>query len=420
MAEILNGEGGHTSFAPLSQSQTLQICQHLHDLIRQLQVQADTVIRPAVQRNDEAIATLREGLSNANAGVHSLQEGLSHADTVVDGLRKEQARINTSVSKTTAGMDDNRENIESIIEAQQLTNGQVSKVASDLERNIAQTKEVQHEVEHRIGHNFEKLQDRVGRLELKLDQLTEYDEIDKITAQEQKEALRRTDTSAQLLRDDLTKTNTVIHMMEARLQERGKGMQDTQQHLDQTNAVILKLHEDQQHSKAAFEELRQGCKKMNAHVGQVHGVLDNAIKALTQLESRVDDAAVTLDSTRIGVEQAKSNVQGLKETQAVAQASLQNLAQNLAETSCATQQVKAGLKETQAIVLPNLQMDHAHGNPLASGGIAGGATMAIVQQIVGTGSLSARGRPFSKGDHIKKVTREINQSSTNPNRMAWI
>jgi len=419
MAEFLNGEGGHASFAPLSQSQTLQICQHLHELIRQLQAQVGTA-QTGLGRSEEAIATLREGLSNTNAGVLTLQESLSHTNNVVDGLRKEQGRINISGNKATEGLEEAQESIEALIEAQRLTNTKVLKVSTDLDQNVATTKEVQTDVEHRIGHNFEKLQDKVGRLDLKLEQLTEYDELDKITAQEQKEALRRTDVFAQLVRDDLTKTSTVVHMIEGRLQERGKGMQDTQNHLAETNKVMLKLHEDQQHSKAAFEELKQGCKKMNGHVGQVHEVLDSTVKALSRLEDRVDDTVVNLDRTRVGVEQAKCNVQGLQETQQIAQASLKNLAEDLAETSCATQQVKAGLRETQAIVLPNLQMDHAHGNPLAQGAIAGGAMMAVVQ-VSKSGAHTPRSQTFSKGAaHIKKVAREINQSSTNPNRMAWI
>jgi len=403
MADILGGSTGHTNFAPLSKDQTVKIAQHLQEQIKFLQEQVQE-LKVGANQSSDTVAALRSNLDNTNNIVYTMQEGVASTNITVDNTKNDLARTRQGVLKLNAGFEQCTEQISSLREAQKIASTNVQKVSQDLEQNVETTHAVRDDIERRIGTNFEKLTDHVHRLDLALKQLTEYDELDKVAAQEAKEGLRKSETTVRNLRDDLTKTNTVLHMLEQQLTgEAGSGvkgyLRETRALLDDTTAQMMKLQEDHEHTKAHLQDTQGALRKAQENIKNVSHNLDTAKQNLDQTSLKIDGQMGVLSVTGQRCEQLQSKVQTLNEGHDMAHATIRMLQQELSDTQQSASQTKAALKETQAIVLPNLHMDLPH--------------------LGGSGGLPNSARPNTKHGHIRKVPAQGTQKE-DANRMAWI
>jgi len=405
MADILSGASGHSSFAPLSQAQTIEICQHLSELISQLQEEIAN-LHARHDTNEDAIANLRGGLGSSNAMISDLKSGLTENSNAIESTRADVGRNFGKTGGLHATLQNAQESIEALRQAQKITNTFVQKLTGDLQRNDDLTNSVREDIERRLGTNFEKLQDQVGRLDLKLNQLTEYDELDKVASQEQKEVGRLTDEKVRNLKDESIRTNTMLAMLEARLTDRGNGMKENTKNLEDTKGLMLRMSEDYEHMKGSFAELQLSCKQMGLHVGQVSEDLDVTSRTLKDVTGRLDSTVNGLDTARQTIDLQKGNLQSLQESHVMAHQSIRNLSENLADTHATAHQVKVGLKETQAIVLPNLKM-------------GGGAADPASQTTIKTPRAPLGPKGASGGMGIRKVDRGINLGSAT-NSLAWI
>lgn len=100
-----------------------------------------------------------------------------------------------------------------------------------------------------------------------------------------------------------------------------------------------------------------GVKGVKDHVKKVHENLDRAVTSLQTTQGKLESASGVLESTRQGLNHMRGNVQCLKESSEMAHRAMQNFKNELDNVGATTNAVRAGLKETNALVLPNLHID---------------------------------------------------------------
>merc|ERR1712007_179028 len=196
------------------------------------------------------------------------------------------------------------------------------------------------------------------------------------------------------VRDDLTKTNTVVHIIETRLTDNSNGLKQARACLEELDHAMQKLHEELEKTKGEVVDVQAGVKSASGHVKKVHEGLDRTVTSLQTTQTRLEAASGVLESTRQGLNQMRGNVQSLKEGHEMAHRTMANLKNELDNVGSTANAVKAGLKETNALVLPNLHME--------LGGSMTGTGM-------GMPSTPSRGTDR----HIRKVAK-----GSTPNRMS--
>eukprot|EP00746_Dinoflagellata_sp_MGD_P162743 gnl/MRDRNA2_/MRDRNA2_90439_c0_seq1.p1 gnl/MRDRNA2_/MRDRNA2_90439_c0~~gnl/MRDRNA2_/MRDRNA2_90439_c0_seq1.p1 ORF type:complete len:427 (-),score=97.63 gnl/MRDRNA2_/MRDRNA2_90439_c0_seq1:62-1279(-) len=404
MAEIIGGSSDHKTFAPLSHGQTLQVCQHLQALITQLQSQHNELRRDLKQTNDN-VGALRAGLGNTNAAVHTVQENMQNMNTMMDGVKKELGRTNVNVQKLQVGLEMTNENVSALREASKVTNTNIQELRTANAEGIRQLGVLREDVEKNCHGEINELKDKLSKTNLELTTTRDDLEATKNKFHEFKDGMRRIDVQG--VKDDLAKTNTVVHMLEQRICEGQLNLKATRQNLEETNSVTLKIHEDHENTKAQLNDCSGGLKRCSAHVKSLIEGHEHLTVKMSNAESKLESTAAGLGYQRGVLDQTNSNVRSLRENYDMANATMRALQTHLEDTYALCQALKAGLKETNSIVLPNLSMDNV--SALSMGG---NPQHIKFPESQGTMPSPAKGKPY-----VNKATAAAGKMSARNNRI---
>merc|ERR1712136_443228 len=141
-------------------------------------------------------------------------------------------------------------------------------------------------------------------------------------------------------RNDLLKTNTVVHILEKRLMD-----------------VSASLKATRLSAQDLQEEMQKSVNQAHAHVTQVHEDLDRAGQSLNSTQGRLGKVCAGLDCVTSGQDQIRTQVQSLKDSHSTVQDTISSLKDDVAETGSTLQSLRKCLSQTNALVLPNLHMD---------------------------------------------------------------
>eukprot|EP00929_Paragymnodinium_shiwhaense_P040800 TRINITY_DN21247_c0_g1_i3.p1 TRINITY_DN21247_c0_g1~~TRINITY_DN21247_c0_g1_i3.p1 ORF type:complete len:428 (-),score=107.50 TRINITY_DN21247_c0_g1_i3:254-1462(-) len=378
MADLLAGEGGPSShFAPLSSSQTLSICRHLEEQIRQLSGKLDSVAKE-MQDSSSHVNELKSMKETLASSLQNLQEDLLGQKTLVDTTRRELGRTNASVQELKGGLAASNESINGLRDAHKVTNTTIEKMGQNLlvTHNLAH--KCQEAIEKRIDLDLASLRDELSRTQLDLRHLRADEEVLKAGLQDTRESLRQVDVFAKGVAADLAARTTVVNILEDRLTDTVGGLKATKQSLEDLSTVTLTLHEDHQNTKGTVNEVFAGLKKVGVHVKQVHESLVAEAGKVADAQGSLQDCVAGLENSRQQILDLRGKVQACQQGQDMSKNQINSLRNELAEVNSDTQRVKAGLKETSSILLPNINMDSAEVRTMAArhGSLLGGPSLA--------------------------------------------
>eukprot|EP00927_Polykrikos_kofoidii_P050312 TRINITY_DN4421_c0_g2_i1.p1 TRINITY_DN4421_c0_g2~~TRINITY_DN4421_c0_g2_i1.p1 ORF type:complete len:437 (-),score=62.79 TRINITY_DN4421_c0_g2_i1:360-1583(-) len=406
MADMLEGNSGQVMYAPLSQNQTITLTRHLQDQIRALLQRLD-------QLDDDFQNTKGEvsGLKTSNDGlgsqVQQLQDGLSNTKAVVDSTRKELGRTNAHVQKLHSGLGSANDNIASLRDSHKVMSTQMDKLKEDLVQTNHVAKNCREAIEKRLDLECAQLRDELGKTNLNLKHLRADHETVKTGFHEEREALRDANNQSKGIANDLAATNTVVGILEQRLAETMNGLKTTRQNLEDLNTVTIKLHEDHENTKATTGEVLGGLKKVGAHVKQVHEGLDRTASGLVLTQGKLEETLNDSDAMQRDLTDTKGKLNALKEGHEMSKNHLLSLRGEVAEFGAITMAVKAGLKETSSILLPNINMD-SHEVRTAAGRHG--------SLLTGVLTATTPRKPSSKGN---TTARGLNGTNPGTAHMAW-
>jgi len=127
--------------------------------------------------------------------------------------------------------------------------------------------------------------------------------------------------------------------------------------LEDLSAATLKLHEDHESTKRRLGDVHDSNKKCHAHVKQVHGKVED-------INQRLGDSQVKLlmqmdrgENLKQQLDQALANITSSQQDNARASSTLGELSDRLAQVGATADAVKAGLKESNNLLLPNIHLD---------------------------------------------------------------
>jgi len=356
MAELVEGTSGHTSYAPLSHSSTTSMGRHLQDQIRQLQ-QAVSNLGKDLGESNQAITDLRRAVAGAGGELSHVNERLQHHTTTLEKQGNDAARAGAVAAKLQKNLEGANNTIVELMDAKKLSDTFMGKIQKDVTKQDERQHEFKERIEKKVEADIRSLRDDFGKSELEKTQLKADLDTTRRELHGEKEQLRLAEMQ---LKDETEKMNsmdTFVKILEQRVADGAAGLKSTRAELEALNTATVKLHEDFDNTKAQVGHQHQGIKKVEGYVKQVHGGLEESKMAINVAHEKLARHAASGETLTQSVEDARSQIASALQGNERANGNITDLKKHLAETDASTRAVRAGLKESNSILLPNLQMD---------------------------------------------------------------
>lgn len=365
MADILEGATEHSTFAPLSHGQTLAITRHLQDQIRQLHGWVEE-LQDGVAQTNVGVQGVRDLVEKNSGGVHHLQEKLGNTNSAIEATRRDLARTTAAVQRLQAGLEQSASEISALWEGQKLTNSGLDRCGQEMARTSLLANSLQATVEKKLVGDLAQLRDELSKTNLHANHLRTDIEAAKADLLDDKENIRSASAVTQGLRDEVLKTNTVVHILETRLAGTAKAAKELRSRFGDLNHVVLRLHEDLSQGMSRSSETLSAIRELQGHMKQVKGDLVVTNSSVSSLQGRLDQASDLLGDVRTGLDKTRDQVTALREGMDVSQRQIKTMRNDLGELGGATANLKASLHETNSMVLPNLTLGLAESDGRAA------------------------------------------------------
>jgi len=171
--------------------------------------------------------------------------------------------------------------------------------------------------------------------------------------------------------------DTFVKILEKRVADGATGLKSTRMNLEDLNNATLKLHEDHENTKGRVGELHDGVKKAHNHVKAVNNKLESAAQMVNTAQQRINQQANQGEDLKAALDAALSRINDCEGGAARANGNISEMKRQLAETSATANAVRAGLKESNSLLLPNIHLDshearsasQRHGSLLHTGNV---------------------------------------------------
>jgi len=241
-------------------------------------------------------------------------------------------------------------------------------------------------MEKKVEQDIRALRDDFAKNELAQQQIRADANALKDQVLEEKEQLRQTNLRVKDTQERFNDMDTLVKILDSRVTDSISNLKTTRENLEDLNTATLKLHEDHDNTKARLAEHGENVKRTSNHVKQVHSKLEATAQALNNAHEKIEQQADHGEGLRQALDHANSRIQATTEGNDRANSNISDLKRQLADTEATARAVKAGLKESNNLLLPNLHLDsqearsasQRHGSLLHTGNInssGGGGTL---------------------------------------------
>jgi chromosome segregation ATPase len=381
MADLIEGITAHTNHAPLSHGQTMSVSRHLQDQIRQLQQVLSDLGKGLSETNND-VGELRKQVGGNHNGIAQLNEEVKNANTKLESNCSDLGQNKIKLAKVLQGLENTDGKVAALIDGQKVNDTLLGKIQKEQGEQAQRQHEFKERMEKKVEADIRGLRDDFAKSDLEQAQMRGDAENLKNLVMEEKEALRQTNMRAKDAQDEFNNLQTFINILEKRVADGASNLKSTRENLEDLNNATLKLHEDHDNTKARLSEQGDNAKRTNNHVKQVHAKLEATAQAVNNAHEKIADQADHGETLKQALDHANSRIQSVTEGNAQANSNITDLKRQLADTEATARAVKAGLKESNSLLLPNLHLDshearsasQRHGSLLHTGNIAASGT----------------------------------------------
>jgi len=376
MAEILDGSTSHTNYAPLSHGQTVTMGRHLQDQIRQIQ-QALSDLGKGLSETNNAVGDLRKQCGGNQENVAQLNDQMKTANTTLEKQRNDLGRTGAAVTKLQKGLESTDGKVAELLDGQKVNATTIAKMQKEQEAQAQRQHEFKERMEKKVEADIRALRDDFAKSELEQAQIRADANALKDQVSEESEQLRQTNLHLTETQNTVREMDTLTKILEKRVADSINNLKTTRENLEDLNTATLKLHEDHDNTKARLAERSEDLKRTNNHLKQVHSKLEDTAQGLNNAHQKIEQQADHGDNLKQALDHANSRIQAVTEGNDRANSNISDLKTQLANTEATAKAVKAGLKESNSLLLPNLHLDshearsasQRHGSLLHTGNI---------------------------------------------------
>jgi chromosome segregation ATPase len=327
------------------------------------------------------VSELQRTTSTTDGALSTLQEGLRGTSATVEIHAHELGRVTTGVGELRAELGGTNGRVVELMEAQKMNDTLLTNIQNKLNSEADKHQALSELLQTQVKRDIADIRGDLNRADLSIKQLHAAEDMLRNELGDQKEQLRLTCLDVNSKDHCLKELQTCTTIIENRVADNTAGLRLTQVNLEDLNTATLRLFEDHEATKVKLSEGRESLKKAHQHVKQVHNRLHTTAVDLRNTRERLDMHATRADALRQNLQEALSRLQSVTEGNERANSSIHDLKSQLDEVGAATDAVKAGLKESNNLLLPNIQKDSStarqasfrHGSLLLTGTLRGHA-----------------------------------------------
>uniref|UniRef100_A0A7S1A0X9 Uncharacterized protein n=1 Tax=Noctiluca scintillans TaxID=2966 RepID=A0A7S1A0X9_NOCSC len=354
MADLLVDGEAYSTFAPLSHGQTVAMGQRLQDQIQSLLTKCDELeIGLQEQHHDRVLLQTR--LCDTDARMQRLADDLTHTNSTLDAASKGLERTSGVVGQVQSGLTRANDDIAGLREQRKVSNAKLEQLGHDVFGTQKMVGELKDTDMRKLCSDMELFRQNLDHSDLAVAQLRK--EFQFLSTELEQDRAQLKTLMASDTRNDLLKTNTVVHILEKRLMDVNASLKATRLSVQDLQEMAQESKDVQDKTKSHVLEMQKSVKQAHAHVTQVHEDLDRAGQSLSSTQGRLGKVCAGLDCVTSGQDQIRTQVQSLKDSHTTVQDTISSLKDDVAETGSTLHSLRKCLSQTNALVLPNLHMD---------------------------------------------------------------
>lgn len=404
--ELLSGKTSHKTFAPLSGGQTLELVRVLRDENRALQA---------------AICDLQKDLTDTRGGVEvalgdvkavratilQMQVRQAGSERNIEATQRELERAGEATKQLQTDLDSTASKVTLMGESMKHSQTQLDQVLREGDEVRDWLRSLQNDLER----NFECDKSDRGEFNEVTNKLSRGQDAAAKGLEEYRQAQAAMEATLRKFDGDIDKQHVLFVGLEERLAEAVRLLKEARADLEETSLKGMRLEEEHNHTKAHVTDVSDQTRHLRAVSDRLGDHIRQTAAELLSTQQEVDVAQDALRSNSGRIQRNEGEIRRLGENHKATGNQLKLLEQNLSQTNAIAQQACAGLRETNALMLPNIAMDlpdmHAVGaqqrfgsNAGAGGGGAGAVggaspTRARAPSRNGTSKLASLLSPLS-------------------------
>jgi len=277
-------------------------------------------------------------------------------NSLVDNQMKELANTNDTIGKMQQEFANSSDIIFALRKGHKVVRMDLQKVIQDLSDNSMVTQAIKEALEKKVLAELQRHDTDLKQADLNLGRLQHDAQLMKGNIQTNRDDLRAAEETLQLAREDFVKLSRDVCALDTRSCDTVKTLQDTRQSLDDLVAVCARVSDDHDSTKSNVADLQLTSMKLGTHTRQLQEGLNRTATGLQGTQTQLSNTVSVLDATKENLEQTKSDLLHVKTNHEDLTLRHKSVAKVTEELQHVTTETRRSLKDTNALVLPNLQM----------------------------------------------------------------
>jgi len=353
----MGGTSQHVKYAPLSHGQSMSIAKHLQEQITNLEIRIQTIQDGLTSVKNETNSV--SGRISMEAGrIDSVRDGVAQAQNAVQANGENLAQTTSDVHRLQASLEKTNETL-GLLNANHRKMGTVMmQNGRDLKHTNGLVEKLQERIDDEIAEELERLRTEIGSGGGKVGRVQESTELLKSDAAKAKEQIKSLEASVKAITNGLIKTNTEADVLKAHVHtEVAKGIKDVQQGVQDGKESLYRLNQGQHRLLADVSSLQEAQKQIVSDASDVKSQAKNTAQSLDQTQNLLYNTCGMVETTKNGLDEAKGHIHDLKGGHDLLIGRQYELARKLNSTNSLAQNLATGLRNTNAVVMPNLRLD---------------------------------------------------------------
>lgn len=433
MASILSGDSEHKSFAPLTGTQTVQICQHLQSLVTALEGKVDDLHRSHIGL-DSKVDRLNNALRMNDAAVATIKENFLESQSSIAHIQNDFQSISEGIGYVHKGLDQTNDSVNALHVGLKLANTNAGQLKEDLQTLKGKHDELEDTVMANDGSDLAKLSNAFNITRQAVNQLMEESARTQSALQQEKDILSRTTQELMDTQTAVARTDKVILGLEEMIHQAKSDSKSTRTTLEETNAVILKIHDDHEDMKNLIKATRKNIGEYNVKFNRHQMEIEKNAQKMDRMTGDMAQTNATVQTQVKALETTSNHIRSLKEGFQMHSASIDNVTRGIEHVGAMALMTKTQIHETNQLLLPNLQIEGD--NPASQGGMtmmstaSMGASSAAQERSMAESTVDPQqSRSSSRGpkkrsarlpEYMKKNAWLLRNIGTSADRMAMI
>jgi len=342
------------SFAPPSLQQTLQIAGNLQDQVDDLGARLRQVQENLDSTND-ILGVVRKELNKSAAAVNHNASTQNELIQSIEALKRDLSKATVTVHRMRSAQEVSKEDMTHLKESHRGFNMQVSGIREELADLRAQLQELKQDTKvKKVGDKVHGDDYKIDRLFSTMETLQAEHDKGKNMIKETCESLSMVANDVHVLKDSFSKMSSTTSHLDSKVTEYGTSVKSTREKIQQVGSTVVRLVQLTDEHTGEFQDMHGGFLECQARISGLERLVEDSRNSLQTAQLRIEREAAGLQTVRDDLDRAEGRLTQGSERQETFATQVRTMQIHFQETQSAINEILEGIRDTNALVLPNV------------------------------------------------------------------